>query len=63
MTGMDFETAARAGASRFSRSFNNGAMAIELSTMEAATARGYKATDITGNYSRDGPGVRRSWRA
>ena len=50
MTGMDFETAARAGIPILSVLFNNGAMAIELSTMEAATAR-YSATDITGNYS------------
>ena len=50
MTGMDFETAARAGIPILSVLFNNGAMAIELSTMEAATAR-YDATDITGNYS------------
>ncbi len=50
MTGMDFETAARAGIPILSVLFNNGAMAIELSTMEAATAR-YRATDITGDYS------------
>lgn len=50
MTGMDFETAARAGIPILSVLFNNGAMAIELSTMEAATAR-YRATDITGNYA------------
>ncbi|HLT20236.1 MAG TPA: thiamine pyrophosphate-dependent enzyme, partial [Thermomicrobiales bacterium] len=50
MTGMDFETAARAAIPILSVLFNNGAMAIELSTMEAATAR-YRATDITGNYA------------
>ncbi len=50
MTGMDFETAARAGIPITSVLFNNGAMAIELPTMEAATSR-YEATAITGNYS------------
>ena len=50
MTGMDFETAARLGIPITSVLFNNGAMAIEFSTMEAATAR-YDATAITGNYS------------
>ncbi len=50
MTGMDFETAVRASIPITSVLFNNGAMAIELSTMEAATAR-YDATAITGNYS------------
>jgi thiamine pyrophosphate-dependent acetolactate synthase large subunit-like protein len=50
MTGMDFETAARLGIPITSVLFNNGAMAIEFSTMEAARAR-YDATAITGNYS------------
>lgn len=50
MTGMDFETAARSGIPITSVLFNNGAMAIELPTMEAATSR-YDATAITGNYS------------
>ena len=50
MTGMDFETAVRAGIPITSVLFSNGAMAIELPTMEAATSR-YRATDITGNYS------------
>jgi acetolactate synthase-1/2/3 large subunit len=50
MTGMDFETAVRTGIPITSILFSNGAMAIELSTMEAATAR-YDATAITGNYS------------
>jgi acetolactate synthase-1/2/3 large subunit len=50
MTGMDFETAARASIPILSVLLNNGAMAIELSTLEAATAR-YRATDITGDYS------------
>jgi acetolactate synthase-1/2/3 large subunit len=50
MTGMDFETAARAGIPILSVLLNNGAMAIELSTLQAATER-YGVTDITGDYS------------
>ncbi len=50
MTGMDFETAARAGIPILSVLFNNHAMACELADMPVSTAR-YRATDIGGNYA------------
>lgn len=50
MTGMDFETAARERIPILSILLNNGAMAIELPTMQAATEK-YRSTDITGDYA------------
>jgi acetolactate synthase-1/2/3 large subunit len=50
MTGMDFETCARAGIPIMSILFNNFAMAMEDRQMATSRAK-YKSTDISGNYA------------
>ena len=49
-TGMDFETAVRAGIPILSVLFNNFSMAIELPIMQLSTEK-YRSTDISGNYA------------
>jgi acetolactate synthase-1/2/3 large subunit len=50
MTGMDFETAARAGIPIMSILFNNYSMAMEIPVMKISGER-YNSTDISGNYA------------
>jgi acetolactate synthase-1/2/3 large subunit len=50
MTGMDFETAVRAGIPIMSILFNNYSMAMEIPVMKVSTER-FNSTDISGNYA------------
>jgi acetolactate synthase-1/2/3 large subunit len=50
MTGMDFETAVRAGIPIMSILFNNYSMAMEIPAMRISTEK-YNSTDIGGNYA------------
>jgi acetolactate synthase-1/2/3 large subunit len=49
MTGMDFETCARAGIPIMSILFNNFSMAMEFGPMKLSREK-YRTTDISGNY-------------
>ena len=61
-TGMDFETAVRAGIPILSVLFNNFSMAIELPIMQLSTEK-YRSTDISGKLRGHGKGIRRLRRA
>jgi acetolactate synthase-1/2/3 large subunit len=50
MTGMDFETAVRAGIPILSILFNNYSMAMEIPIMRGSMEK-YRTTDISGNYA------------
>jgi acetolactate synthase-1/2/3 large subunit len=50
MTGMDFETAVRAGIPIMSILFNNFSMAMEIPAMRISNDK-FQSTDISGNYA------------
>jgi acetolactate synthase-1/2/3 large subunit len=56
MTGMDIETASRAGIGIVTIVFNNGVMACERHVLEAATEK-YGALTVGGNYSKVAEGL------
>jgi acetolactate synthase-1/2/3 large subunit len=56
MTGMDIETASRAGIGILTIVFNNGVMACERHVLEAATEK-YGALTVGGNYSKVAEGL------